>query len=296
MYDLVDVCMAKGMHLAHLNIRSLVNKWEIFKTQFIESNLHFIGLSETWLNEKIPSDILKLSDEYTLIRNDRNWTEEGANMPKKGGGVAIYVRNNLKFSETNFKHLNSNSKDIESQWITISLPNSKPLLIGNIYRPPQGNVDAFIQVLENVLNEIDSNKFELYMMGDVNIDMLDKLGEAYRKITTFTKSMGLCQLIKNPTRYSTARNSLLDICFTNSDYIQRSGVCDINLSDHQMILITRKKVKVPKKKCTFTGRSYRNYSKIDFQAEIVMPTGMLITLKIRWMVNGNSLSKSYKIL
>ena len=40
-------------------------------------------------------------------------------------------------------------------------------------------------------------------------------------------------------------------------------------SDHQMILITRKKVKTPKKKCTFVGRSYRDYNKDDFQTSIV---------------------------
>ena len=95
--------------------------------------------------------------------------------------------------------------------------------------------------------------------------MLDKRCESYRKFTTLIKSLGLYQLIKNPTRYSTTRNSLLDVCVTNSDFIRQSAVCDVNLSDHQMILITRKKVKSTKKKCNFTGRSYRNYNKDEFQ-------------------------------
>ena len=102
-------------------------------------------------------------------------------------------------------------------------------------------------------------------MGDVNIDMLDKQCESHRKFTTLVKSLGLYQLIKSPTRYSTTRNSLLDVCATYSDFIQQSGVCDVNLSDHQMILITQKKIKLPKKKCDFTGRSYRNYNKAEFQ-------------------------------
>ena len=164
--------------------------------------------------------------------------------------------------------MNTSTKDIESQWILISLPHSKPIVVGNIYRPPQGNIDTFIQVLDNVFNEIDLSNTELYLMGDMNIDMLDKQCESHRKFSTLIKSNGLCQLIKTPTRYSTTKNSLIDICATNSNFIQKSGVCDINLSDHQMILITRKKMKLHKQKCSFTGRSYRNYNKGEFQNSV----------------------------
>ena len=73
--------------------------------------------------------------------------------------------------------------------------------------------------------------------------MLDKQCEPFRKFTTLI-STGLCQLIKNPTRFPATRNSILDICATSSDFIQQSGVCDVNISDHQMILITRKKVNI----------------------------------------------------
>ena len=52
-------------------------------------------------------------------------------------------------------------------------------------------------------------------MGDKNIDMLAKQCEAYRKFTTLIKPIGLCQLIKNPTKFSAIRNSLLDICITD---------------------------------------------------------------------------------
>ena len=76
----------------------------------MSSNLHFIGLSETWLNDILPSNLFQLSDEYTLLRNDRKWHEEGLTKPKKGGGVAIYIRNTLKFSATNYCHLNTSNK------------------------------------------------------------------------------------------------------------------------------------------------------------------------------------------
>ena len=267
MYDLDDIRTAKGIHMAHLNIRSLVNKWEVFKAQYMSSNLHILGISETWLNDKLPCEMFKLNNEYTLIRNDRKWSDEGTTEIKKGGGVAIYIRNNLKF--TNLNQWNTSNINIESQWLTIDLPNCKPLLVGNIYRPPKGNIDTFIQVLDNTLSEIDLSKFEIYLMGNMNIDMADKQSDVYRKIVNFIKPLGLCQIIKQPTRFASTKNSILDICITNSDFIKQYGVCDVNLSDHQMILVTRKKVKTPKEKCTFIGRSYRNYNKDVFQAAII---------------------------
>ena len=140
MYGLDEIQTAKGMHLSHMKTRSITNKWEVFKTQFSSSNLHILGISETWLNEKLPSEMFSLSNEYCLYRNNRNWVEAGSRTIKNGGGgggVATYVKNNLISSDTEFQHLNKSCKDIESQLISIRLPSSKPLLVGNIYRPPQ---------------------------------------------------------------------------------------------------------------------------------------------------------------
>ena len=268
MYELNDIDAAKGMHIAHLNIRSLANKWEVFKAQFVDKNLHVLGLSETWLNYKLPNNLFNLSNDFTMLRNDRNWSDDGKLEPKKGGGVALYVKSSLNYSETDFSEWNTSTIDIESQWITIKPPNAKTILIGNIYRPPQGNVDRFIQVLDNYFNSIDLSKYEMFLMGDMNIDMLDKNNEAGKKLMNSIKPFGFCQLIKEPTRYSPIKNSLLDIFITNSNFIYKSDICNINLSDHQMILVTRKKIKHPKQKCSFIGRSYRNYNKEEFQDTI----------------------------
>ena len=55
----------------------------------------------------------------------------------------------------------------------MELPNCIPLTVGNKYHPPHGNVKTFIQVLYNAFIEIDLTKFEIYLMGDVNSDILD---------------------------------------------------------------------------------------------------------------------------
>ena len=93
------------------------------------------GLSDTWLNESLPNEMYKLSNYYHLLRNDRNWKENNSSRIKKGGGVAMYIKNDLNFSETSHSYLNTNNVNIESQCVSIKQENCKLILIGNLYRP-----------------------------------------------------------------------------------------------------------------------------------------------------------------
>ena len=144
-------------------------------------------------------------------------------------------------------------------------PN-KTILIGNLYRPPQGNAKNCIDMIEHTLSNVDLQKVEIILMGDLNLDLLDKNNKFAKELVNTLKQMGLRQLIKEPTRYSNSKDSCLDLVFTNSNIIARSGVGNINISDHQMVFATRKKVKFFKKKCDFIGRSYRNYNVVNYSA------------------------------
>ena len=59
---------------------------------------------------------------YDIVRSDRN---------RQGGGVACYIRSDISFNvRKDF------TADIENIFFNILLPNSKPILIGIVYRPP----------------------------------------------------------------------------------------------------------------------------------------------------------------
>ena len=64
------------------------------------------------------------------------------------------------------------------------------------------------------------------------------------------------------------KNSLIDQIFTNCDDTKTSGVKNWNISDHELVHVTRKKESPPVKKSSFIGRLYKNYDKIDFQQMI----------------------------
>ena len=115
MYGLNEIKNSKGLHIAHLNIRSLMHKWETFKTQLGNTNIHILGISETWLNDMIPSNLFILTKEYVFYRYDRRWSDLNSNVPKKGGGVGIFINSKLNSCNDTYAHLNNSNKNIESQ-------------------------------------------------------------------------------------------------------------------------------------------------------------------------------------
>ena len=265
----------KGLHLAHLNVRSMLspNTFDMLSRQIRDSDIDIFTLSETWLNEAIPSTLLRL-DQYNFTRLDRNWRDPGAgNQVKKGGGLPCYIKSNIKYSDTEFMNLNVSSKDIEMQWLSISLPSVLQIVVVNIYRPPQGSYKDCCTVISDAFLKANLREnAEIYLMGDFNINFDDKKSLPTRELEFTTKSLNLKQLITSPTR-TTFRNgectqTKIDLVFTNSEVILSTKVLNINLSDHQAVMVTRKKLYIKPRKISFVGRSYKNYVKVDFQEEL----------------------------
>ena len=258
----------KGLHFMHLNIRSLFNKnkFDMFKQQMSQSNIDVLCLSETWLKRALPSNIINISG-YTVTRLDRSWEENGH--IKKGGGICMYIKNNLNFSDNSFCELNLSTINIEIHWISIKLTNLREIVIGNVYRPPQGDLKTFYRHINLCLDKLTSkNNRDIFMMGDFNINIDKASNKESKDLINLFNSFGLKQLIRETTRYG-AKNSCIDLIFTNSDYISKSGTLDLNFSDHQAVYVTRKKNKIINKKITFKGRSYKNYNKDLFQDRLM---------------------------
>ena len=96
----------RGLNIVHLNIRSLWNKIDIFKSTFNNSNVQILGLSETWLTSAIPNSLVDLPG-YTLLRNDRNFGNGGSTQVRKGGGVCLYIQDNINAVVTEIDNMNS---------------------------------------------------------------------------------------------------------------------------------------------------------------------------------------------
>ncbi len=98
--------------MMHLNIRSITNKFDSFKQLIYSLNKPFqvIGLTETWLKET-NEDLFKL-ENYDFVNVNRS--------TKSGGGVGIYVSNELKY-KVRFNLNRSTENVIESVFIEITV-------------------------------------------------------------------------------------------------------------------------------------------------------------------------------
>ena len=199
MESLRDLTSQKGSHCGHLNIRSLFNKHDVLR-QAVENcnnNLHVLGLSETWLTDQIPDNFINFNG-YTRVRGDRNWGDPAIQgQVKKGGGVCLYLTENINWTCESYEILNRSNNNIEIQWIEIINDNCRNFIVANAYRPPDGNTGDFMEYLEDCLNFIDLSKFDLFLMGDFNIDYLDKKSEITKKLKVILKQYGLDQKTPN---------------------------------------------------------------------------------------------------
>ena len=253
----------KGLRVGCLNVRSLYNVFDLVKTTFQHSEFHVLGFSETWLNQNIDSSLVAM-ENYVLHRQDRKFVNVN-NEIKKGGGICLYVDKNIKTKSIHLNDANVSSCNIECQWIELCLEKQRNIVIGNLYRPPNGDPDEFIEYLENSIEGFNLDNKDLIICGDVNIDVLDKTNESTKKLIEFLSQTGLTNLIKTPTRFSNNKNSCIDHIYSNSYSIIDSGVLDVNISDHEFVYMVRKKLKSVHTKSEFTGRSYVNYIPDEFK-------------------------------
>lgn len=70
----------KGFHIIHVNIRSILPKFDEVKLNLLTGVFEVVGLSESWLHHNIDSALVQ-AEGYQLIRFDRS-----RDLKKRGGG------------------------------------------------------------------------------------------------------------------------------------------------------------------------------------------------------------------
>ena len=92
----------------------------------------------------------------------------------------------------------------------------KAVPVSTWYRPPQSSPDLFA-VFERVVDKVDPENLELYLLGDLNCDLLpDSVNANSSHLLNIMDIYGLTQLITEPTRVTQYSRTLIDLCLTNS--------------------------------------------------------------------------------
>lgn len=119
--------------------------------------------------------------------------------------------------------------DIEALWIEVRIRRRR-ILICNTYRPPNAQ-SAWMDSLGVMIERAVLEKMPVFMMGDLNCDMLNPSTNALR-LERVMSEYGLLQMISCPTRVTANSASLIDLFFTSDpDMVRDVGCEEFGLSD-----------------------------------------------------------------
>ncbi|KAJ8956613.1 hypothetical protein NQ318_013966 [Aromia moschata] len=190
----------------------------------------------------------KVQDKYKEVKIKADETpmqREKDRTLSRGGGVCIYVLNNLekeKIEVEVLEHLDSSP--IESLWLNIKWSELE-LNIACMYRPPNLASEDDVALL-NLLIDASSSLKNLIIFGDFNYPELnwdcpsptDGNTQSANFMSTYI-STNLLQLIKKPTRFRAGNNpSLLDLILVNDPGLISTIEYEapVGNSDHIVIL------------------------------------------------------------
>ncbi|XP_075150730.1 uncharacterized protein LOC142224832 [Haematobia irritans] len=230
-----------GLKVCHLNAQSLRNKIDEFRFIFEDSGIDIVCISETWLSDSIPDSLVRLSG-YVIYRNDRK---------RRGGGVAIYIRDNLV---SRFCAQSARDDPIEMISIEIEAPGCK-VFVACVYRPRNDvMIDSFLADMQTITVQYKN----IIITGDFNSNILTE-----NRLSDEMLSLGLYPTNTTvPTHHTSAGGTLLDMFFVSDiNYvILYDQISAPTFSKHDLIFLWYD-VQMRRVERGFSFRDFRN---IDF--------------------------------
>nr|CAH7727550.1 unnamed protein product [Callosobruchus chinensis] len=201
----------------------------------------------------VTSDVLYI-EGYSLIRKDR---EVG-----RGGGVLIYIKDSLKYQAIDV------SGNIEQLFVKINCRDYN-FVLGVAYKPPTVNYKYFINSLEVSFTIASTYSENILFLGDVNINFLSADSVATKYFNSMLTSLGLNQLVSEPTHITDHSTSLIDIVLTNNvNFIDSTFVRASNFSLHECVGCNIKFMKPRNEPKYFTYRDFKNFDADSFHHDL----------------------------
>ena len=181
-------------------------------------------MNETWIDSSIVDSLLHVPG-YLLYRRDRDL---------HGGGVAFYVHSSL-----NVSHCSNVNTSLEALFLRVHVPtrpNSTPLVVGSVYRPPSSPA-TFWDTLSHTLEQIYETAEHLLILGDLNVDVLNPGASQYTRLQQFCVEYSLKNVITLATRPTS--QTCLDLALV-SPYLPAANPSVVPLhgiSDHDLVML-----------------------------------------------------------
>lgn len=220
------------------NVRSLNKNYESVK-EIANKNLLCLGMSEIWHPNQSREQLPNFHNLIKWLRSDHN-PNRTHNL---GGGVGLFINDQLKFQE-----LPTTSIQGCIEIIGIKLVDYNTEIL-NIYRPPTGDMQQFIDTLQINLHLLGAkNKI---LGGDFNIDFNKTMNIFANKVDDLCEQHGMGRVINGFTRVSTTCATSIDTIYSNNT-ASTGEIIVTDVADHHAvaidtnIIITKPKVIRPK--------------------------------------------------
>ena len=206
----------------HQNICGLRKKSDELKSSMYPNSPHILCFSEHHL-KNFELDQINV-DEYNL------GTTYCRQIVKRGG-VCIFVRNNLNYTNIDLSAY-CKDQDIEVCALNLELTFSNIRII-TVYRAPTGNFEVFLNRLDNILTTFYKADSKLTVCGDINIDYLSD-SEKKRQLDAVLLTYNLFAIVHFPTRSQYQSSTAIDNIFIDTYKITNYTVFPLHneLSDH----------------------------------------------------------------
>lgn len=245
---------AKGLKIAHQNIRSFKNKFEGCKLLMLQCDIDFISFTETMLDPLQHKDESLLIDGYNMRRFDRDFN--------KGGGTLVYFKSQFQIEQIALPFTLPHWS--ECLVFKVKYSKCKPLICCSVYLHPSVPNKKKVEFFEQLNQFLCQFELETYIFGDFNLNLLkydNDVFDLYRVCKTF----GLWQFISNATF---DRGSLLDHFYsTHSTNVTDFGNFPAG-SDHDLIFVIRQVIKPKFSPTILSCRSYKGVKWKEFSEEL----------------------------
>lgn len=209
------VCETDSISLFHVNIGSMKNKEFEIQAALRSLNHRFdiLAFSETWFTSEtdVPFFGYKSEGVYRKCR--------------KGGGVALYFKENLQYEVLSDLSL------VCTHYESIAVKCSGTL-VACAYRPPSSETVEFVQFMRDLLECACTLNMPVILVGDFNINLLENRVPR-RLFLEVIDTFDCSNVIQSPMRITMESDTLPDLCVTNHELSSiLAGVLTFDLSDH----------------------------------------------------------------
>ncbi|KAJ3659608.1 hypothetical protein Zmor_011289 [Zophobas morio] len=165
------------------------------------------------------------------------------------GGVLILIKDNLRATE--ITQITEISEEKNAELTAIRIDSNKSVILA-AYRSPSGNLNVFLEALNDALDIISElySYDNIYVAGDFNVDFLKDSSEK-RALAELLETFGLQPQFSEPSRVTKTTATCNDNIFGKENKDYTCTTLNWFMSDHQqqlMVVEFENNIQAPKSK------------------------------------------------